>query len=378
MDAPVRHAAVLLPRLDQAQVGLCNHLLTRAQCSVVRIDECTREWRWIDADASLAPVIELVLADGPSECLLAIRDDSRAGIDASIQLEAFDGEALVLAATLRHAAVVAHLSALSGRRWQCVDVLRPDDQVQYRGPEFLRCAFVLRDTGPGIAGDDTPARTTGHLRLHRDEAHRWRSVFGRPAPPAPILRALGFALDIALHAAPALSRAELRSIRPGGAVLLGRSGAQGIACALTLPGRAHHARATLQGSRLVLCGPLRAGAAPPPIQTRSDTMTSPAHGEDQMRLAIESADDTRPLRDATGLLDAVPVTVEFHLGQLTLPLAELEVEFAEGRIFELGEPLGSQSVTLRAGGVELARGELLQVGDVVAVRITRVATRGSV
>jgi type III secretion protein Q len=65
------------------------------------------------------------------------------------------------------------------------------------------------------------------------------------------------------------------------------------------------------------------------------------------------------------------VELEFHIGHLTLPFGDLAAELAEGRIFDLGEPLGTQSVSVRAGGVELARGELLQVGDALAVRITR-------
>ena len=78
------------------------------------------------------------------------------------------------------------------------------------------------------------------------------------------------------------------------------------------------------------------------------------------------------------LFDQLPVALDFHLGQISVSLSDLQAELAEGSVFEINQPLGAETVSVRAGGLELARGELVQVGDMVAVRITRLASRGSV
>jgi flagellar motor switch/type III secretory pathway protein FliN len=361
----------VLPRLDRVQLELRNHLLARARHCEARIADRLQEWRWCDGEVSSAHAIELVLADGTSECVLAIHGESHAGIDAGIDLVAFEGEALVLAATLRYAGVVAHLAALSARRWQCVDVVHASGTPQYRGPEYLRFAFELRDAAAGAARFGEPGCTQGHVRLHREEADRWTATFGSPAPASALLQTVPIALKIVLRTVPPLTPAELRAIKPGGGVLIGRGDARSLACTLALPGRSGFLAARLQGQRLTVCGPLTRGAPPHPPTSRRPAMHSPADADDtNAALAANPDDDASPPADNT-LFDAVPVALEFHIGHLTLPFGDLAAELAEGRIFDLGEPLGTQSVSVRAGGVELARGELLQVGDALAVRITR-------
>jgi type III secretion system YscQ/HrcQ family protein len=388
MDTMTEHAAArrplppawgarqpVLPRLDRAQLELRNHLLARARHCEARIADRLQEWRWCDGEVSSAHAIELVLADGSSECVLAIHGESHAGIDAGIDLAAFEGEALVLAATLRYAGVVAHLSALSARRWQCVDVVDASGTPQYRGPEYLRFAFELRDVAAGAARFGEPGCTQGHVRLHRDEAHRWAGTFGSPAPAPALLKEVPITLDIVLRAALPLTPAELRAIKPGGGVLIGRGTAHSLACTLALPGRSGFAAARLQGQRLTVCGPVTTGTPPHTPPSRRPAMHSPADADDTNgALAVNPADDASPpAADADAVFDAVPVALEFHIGHLTLPFGDLAAELAEGRIFDLGEPLGTHSVSVRAGGVELARGELLQVGDALAVRVTRMS-----
>jgi flagellar motor switch/type III secretory pathway protein FliN len=361
----------VLPRLDRSQLELRNHLLGRARHCAARVAERRQEWRWCDGEDSNAHAVELVLADDASECLLSIHGESLAGIDTGIDLAAFEGEALVLAATLRYAGVVAHLAALSARRWQCVEVAHAGGSVRHRAAEYLRFAFELHDAG--APASEAPGRTRGHVRLHRDDAHRWATTSGGPAPASDRLKALPIALGIVLRTVTALMPDELRVIAPGGGVLIGRAEAQGLACTLTLPGGSGFVAARLQGQRLAVSGPMTAGAPPRPLPPRRSAMHSPADADDLTAAAGPDPAEDASARAAHPVFDSVPVALEFHIGQLTLPFGDLAAGLAEGRIFELGEALDMQSVSVRAGGVELARGELLQVGDALAVRITRMS-----
>jgi type III secretion protein Q len=77
--------------------------------------------------------------------------------------------------------------------------------------------------------------------------------------------------------------------------------------------------------------------------------------------------------DSASALNTMPVTLEFHIGQISLPLAELPAALAAGYVIGLNRPLDGDAVTVRANGHTLAYGELVQVGDHLAVRIARIA-----
>jgi flagellar motor switch/type III secretory pathway protein FliN len=65
------------------------------------------------------------------------------------------------------------------------------------------------------------------------------------------------------------------------------------------------------------------------------------------------------------------------LGHLKTTFAHLESDFKEGFILTLNRELHSESVAIQANGVDIAKGELMQVGDLLAVRITRMTRHGS-
>ena len=106
-------------RLTRSGVDLNNHLMRNVPLSSLQWHARTQQWRWVCAKVSSDSTVELVLADGECRCVLAIHSESTAGIDSSIELDAFEGEPLVLAATLRYAGIIAHLAALSLRPWRC-------------------------------------------------------------------------------------------------------------------------------------------------------------------------------------------------------------------------------------------------------------------
>lgn len=71
-------------------------------------------------------------------------------------------------------------------------------------------------------------------------------------------------------------------------------------------------------------------------------------------------------------LDAVPVTLSFDLGELTLPLSALR-QLAPGQSFELGRPLAG-AVRVRANGALVGVGELVEIDGRLGVALTQLGT----
>lgn len=83
-------------------------------------------------------------------------------------------------------------------------------------------------------------------------------------------------------------------------------------------------------------------------------------------------DDTVQL-SADGL-DALPIRLSFDLGERTLSLAELG-SIQMGYVFDLALPV-SRAVTLRANGMRIGEGELVDIDGRIGVAITRINAPG--
>jgi hypothetical protein len=94
-------APLRLPPLDPARVALGNRCFGRAAVSTWQAAPDTLCWRWRPGAPPATAALSLVLADGPLRCVLCLDDDAGPGLDDAIDLSAFEGQALVLAATLR-------------------------------------------------------------------------------------------------------------------------------------------------------------------------------------------------------------------------------------------------------------------------------------
>lgn len=76
---------------------------------------------------------------------------------------------------------------------------------------------------------------------------------------------------------------------------------------------------------------------------------------------------------ATGQgLEGLAIVVDFDLGSLTVPLAAIE-SWQPGAVIPLNPPVASDGVevTVRANGQIVGVGDLVQIDDRVAVRLTR-------
>ena len=68
------------------------------------------------------------------------------------------------------------------------------------------------------------------------------------------------------------------------------------------------------------------------------------------------------------LSDNIPVSLDFDLGNLAVPLGELAT-LKPGYVFELPGSLERLRVAIRANGTRIGHGELVAVGDVLGVQL---------
>jgi type III secretion protein Q len=69
-------------------------------------------------------------------------------------------------------------------------------------------------------------------------------------------------------------------------------------------------------------------------------------------------------------LDDIEVTLVFEIGRLAVPLGELRM-LAPGHVFDLGHDPKS-AVEILSGGRRIGRGEVVQIGDAIGVRVVRI------
>jgi flagellar motor switch/type III secretory pathway protein FliN len=77
---------------------------------------------------------------------------------------------------------------------------------------------------------------------------------------------------------------------------------------------------------------------------------------------------------ASILADALPVRLTFCAGAVTLPFGKVS-DIAPGYVFELDKALDDRAIAVLANDVPIASGELVTLGDLVGVRITRMLPR---
>jgi type III secretion protein Q len=77
----------------------------------------------------------------------------------------------------------------------------------------------------------------------------------------------------------------------------------------------------------------------------------------------------------SGAADNIPVSVDFDLGSMSLPLGELAA-LKPGYVFELPGNLEKLRVVIRANGTRIGYGELVAVGDVLGVQLLAIETDG--
>lgn len=106
----------------------------------------------------------------------------------------------------------------------------------------------------------------------------------------------------------------------------------------------------------------------PPKEAKALSGPSPASvGAATAPRPVAKAQESEDLEDAGELTAELPIRLTFEVGQKQIALKELR-NIQSGFTFELDSPV-ERPVTMRANGVVVGSGELLQVGDRIGVRV---------
>ncbi|GEM_PF-3808829 len=181
----------------------------------------------------------------------------------------------------------------------------------------------------------------------------------RPAVPAraaawawlgvPLVLRMG-ALRLSVH--------ELATLHVGAALRMDASArAQRTRAWLCINGRRPMARVELNGDSLHIHEIAHHGSLPMTTPERDATDSPAADGEPDIPL------------------DRLEVELVFESAQLTLPLAEL-ARLRAGSVISMGHRVADHVLTVRANGQIVGRGEFIEVGDELAVRLTQWRPRG--
>jgi type III secretion protein Q len=246
---------------------------------------------------------------------------------------AADVEALLVEASLQPA--LAGLEPVLATSLAVTTLGRPAN------PRGVEAAVAIRAGGP----DRIP------LLLRLDAAGRrrfdaWALGFDRRRErPRDAVVVVSFRLgtsDIAID--------RLAALRPGVGIVLDNADSARNGCVIVV-GESLVQRAEPVALGYRLCGALR------PI---GRSLLNPFTSEHAMSQEQPPGDDR--LRD-------VPVRVVFELGRIEVPLGEIET-IAEGYVFETGRR-ADEAVDIVIGGRTVGKGDLVLVGEALAVRVLR-------
>lgn len=260
------------------------------------------------------------------------------------------GRSRVLAWSLAHEARLMRLSEALGVSLLPVADGSNDDAPG--GDDGVWLDFSIDDYADDEA--QTPSmRTRGALRVPAT----WLPWLAERADATPVdemlpahWRRLPATVSIAF-AIPALSGRDWRSLRPGDAIVVGRS-VRPPPLQAQAAGRAWPLAATSNGWRV------EGAAQPLPPNPTSLPERKMSENDDNTATAAAVEDPARNL----------PVRVEFEIGQVELSLGEL-ADLQPGYVFALPAQLEGANVVIRANGRSSGRGEVVAVGDTLGVRL---------
>jgi type III secretion system YscQ/HrcQ family protein len=257
----------------------------------------------------------------------------------------YTGETRLLAWTACHESLIELLRAVFQRDWVPESIGDCDPPSR---DACMRAGFnVSRTDGTpvvsGVANFDTSWVRTFAMR----------SGLAEPRPD-PLLTGVRARLHIVIDAVEADS-AELDSLSAGAIVRLDNRTLASHSARVVIPAGSVRLIADVTGAHARVVGFTDGGDTMITDHTPKDVATSGAQAH-----AVQ--------------IGALPVRLTFLAGRLTLPFGDLST-VGPGYVFPLDKPLDDQAITVCANDVPVAVGELVTIGDLVGVRITRMLPR---
>jgi flagellar motor switch/type III secretory pathway protein FliN len=344
---------------DADSVDALNHLLGPAQISTLRHTERPFTWSWksrdeLPTDLSAGAGITLEAEGGRLSFWSSWARSSELVLDIDAGL--FHGDTWLLAMTRRHSPLIDHLGSIAGCSWLPRAI--SDDESSPVSASQYSCA------GFSVMNDQDELAFEGWIRFDRSAASILNRAQGRFGWRAPVMALVPSCLQICLSS-PAVTVEQLRGVVLHAAVVIGSHQQGKIPVRLVSACGGYEVAASLDGDWVTVESSFKRVAGATFANKRGLTMQSaPAMG-----------DDTSTTNQAVDVGD-LPVELSFEIGSLSVAFAELESSLKSGYTFNLNRELRHDSVLIRANGAVIANGELLKIGDMLAVRITGIESHG--
>jgi flagellar motor switch/type III secretory pathway protein FliN len=262
--------------------------------------------------------------------------------------------------------------------------------------ELMRAVFT-RDWLPDDFGDDDAARRRSNVRagfsIHRIDGLRVASgVTSFDASFIPKLTAARGTVvqrvDSSAHRASAqmhividefdMLPAELNELEPGCVVRLDNSTLGSRTPRIMLRAGGTRLLADACGDQATFVGHAAASIAPEPsiqANTRGSNM-SDANRTQELTAGTPANVAGNVVASDPGIdIGSIPVRVNFSAGRVMLAFETLR-KIAPGYVFELNKRLDDSIITIHANDAPIAYGELVVIGDLVGVRVTRMLAAG--
>lgn len=216
--------------------------------------------------------------------------------------------------------------------------------------------FVIERAGENIA--------SGLCRLNADRQPRIDAADDRA--PARVMRQLPFVIPVVVDRA-SLTVDELRKIEIGAVIRINRRAFLDIGAPLRLSAGNTDFLVNVTGTTLTVLDVAIGGAAAE-INLEGKMVTN----DNQLHQECGDRDDNDEFSTAPVDVAGMPVDVRFESGRIVTRYDQL-CRIQPGYTYELGATLGEQSIDIIANGVLIARGELVNIGDQLGVRVTALA-----
>jgi type III secretion system YscQ/HrcQ family protein len=336
-DLPIAEAHELTNRLYAAPGVRANGLI----------------WYWqLGAPSQIQEWVTLVADDARIELAL---DGDAIGLTApQLDWRTYNGETRLLAWTACHDALIELLRAVFHRDWvpenigDCdgssrrthvragFTVFRADSQLVVSGIASFEATSVRTLASPAGLGEPRPHRLLSGVRTQ-----------------------LPIVIDEIDIAPP-----ELASIAPGAVIRLDNRTLRAAAARVFVPAGNVQLVADVSGVHARVVGLVS---------------TSSGGGDEMSNLDADTAVADMPkaaaVKPEQGVqIGALPVRLMFSAGRLTLPFGAL-ADIGPGYVFALGKRLDDHAITVYANDLPIAVGELVTIGDLVGVRVTRMLAR---
>lgn len=263
----------------------------------------------------------------------------------------YSDDVRLLAWTAYHEPILELLRVVFRRDWipECLGDCDPTTQ-----PGDVQAGFSIHAAGGLVVASGLASFDQTHIRTLTT---RPDTTEPRPHSLANVRAVLNTYIDEF-----EISAAELATLHGGSVVRLDNRTLR-TAPRVVIPLGTVRAVAEVRGTQVTIVGfahPI--GDSTSGVNIMSDFQTPPAD-------STGSATADRAVDPAT-----LPVTLRFCVGRSSIPFGVL-ASIASGFVFELDRPLDDQVITILANDIPIAHGELVTLGDLLGVRISRMLSQ---